>query len=575
MAWGRVGAVLLALIASAAPANGARLDPPPGSDRSPVWSPDGSAIAFVRATGVPGEFPRLWVMRSDGTGARPLASPIGEFSPDWRWVLYTNWLAPPANTLRLQVVRPEGQDERVLATMAVGGRVAWSPDGSQIAFGAQLREGERRSLVVQNVETGMLRVVTPNATDPLWSPDGRKLAFANVAPPLSGESDLGVVNVDGTGRRLLKPPDAFGWGYPDRGAQALAWAPDGRRLAIPRERDAPSLWLVGADGGTRRRLLLAEPIGDRLEWVTPTTLVTSNSGLYSIDARSGRMLRLTRFGYAADVSRDGRSVVFEGSLTCAIGIYSLPSTGGRSARLSPDCRIVGTPGGDVLTGTQHADVLVGGEGDDELRAFDDHYYEGDVLEGGRGEDRLIGAGGTDVLRGGPGRDSFAGGGAPDTIFAVDGERDVVACGTHPGSDIERDVANVDRLDAVARDCEHVYYPGRSVRLTGTSLLIRAWRGARPTRVANRIVDPARTWRLSCAPPRGTLPNAATVCERLARAGNVFAPIAPDAVCPRRTARLGYVRVNGRFRGRLVTALLRRRDGCEQALWRRLGVPDVF
>lgn len=140
--------------------------------------------------------------------------------------------------------------------------------------------------------------------------------------------------------------------------------------------------------------------------------------------------------------------------------------------------------------------------------------------------------------------------------------------------MERDVASVDRFDVVARDCEYVYYPGRYIRPTQTSLLIRTWRGARPARVFNRIVDPARTWRLSCAPPRGTLPNAASVCDRIARAGNVFAPIPLDALCPRRDARPGYARVTGRFRGRLVTAVLRRRDG-ELARWRLLGIPDVF
>jgi dipeptidyl aminopeptidase/acylaminoacyl peptidase len=573
----RLGAVLLALVASAAPAQAIRLDPPPPTDYAPVWSPDATAIAFVRWTGRPDQPPRLWVMRPDGSGARQLPAPTGTFSPDWRWVLYSTWLGTPTNTLRLYVVRPEGEDQRALASATgIGGTTAaWSPDGSQIAFGTQVHEGEQQSLVVQDVDTGALRVVTPNADHPVWSPDGRKLAFENVAPALSGEPDLGVVNVDGTGRRLLRAPDVVDWGYPDRGTTLVAWSPDSRTLAIPRDRGEPNLWLVDVDGPRRRRVPLVEPIGDRLEWVSRTTIIASSQGIYRIDPRTGLTFRLARFGGSLDVSYDGQQLVFGGAPFCATGIYRLAATGGRPVRLSPDCRIVGTAGRDVLTGTQHPDILVGGGGDDELRAFDDFYYEGDVLEGGAGNDNIIGSGGTDVLRGGPGRDTFDGGGAPDTIDAVDGTRDAVACGTHPGSDVERDVANVDRFDVVSRDCEYVYYPGRYVRPPDTSLLIRAWRGARPARVANRIVDPARTWRLSCAPPRGSFPRAATVCDRIARAGNVFAPIPADAVCPRRSARLGYVRVNGTFRGRLVTAIVRRRDGCELAQWRLLGIPDVF
>jgi Tol biopolymer transport system component len=59
-----------------------------------------------------------------------------------------------------------------------------------------------------------------------WSPDGTTLAFA--IDPFSGSanpSSVGVVNVDGSGFRMLTDRDG-GWGP--------VWSPDGSRIAFVR-----------------------------------------------------------------------------------------------------------------------------------------------------------------------------------------------------------------------------------------------------------------------------------------------------------------------------------------------------
>ncbi len=80
--------------------------------------------------------------------------------------------------------------------------------------------------------------------------------------------------------------------------------------------------------------------------------------------------------------------------------------------------IIGTPGDDVLTGTNGADVImgfggddtiVGGNGDDVICAG----YGDDDVDGGNGKDRLAGQQGDDTLAGGNGKDVLDGGAGND------------------------------------------------------------------------------------------------------------------------------------------------------------------
>lgn len=125
-----------------------------------------------------------------------------------------------------------------------------------------------------------------------------------------------------------------------------------------------------------------------------------------------------------------------------------------------DC-IAGESGNDRLFGGSGGDFLFGGSGDDRVAggSGNDAVYGNagnDRVTGGDGNDTVDGGDGSDQLSDSSGRDTFAGGAGNDVIDARDATRagrrvaDRVSCGSG-----HYDVAVVDAVDRVARDCERV------------------------------------------------------------------------------------------------------------------------
>ena len=113
---------------------------------------------------------------------------------------------------------------------------------------------------------------------------------------------------------------------------------------------------------------------------------------------------------ACDVSEDQRLAVRPQGTGCEPGAVEIDDAP------PPPAPIVGTGGSDVLVGTNGDDDIRGRAGNDVLTGLDGD----DVLRGQRGNDWLIGNGGDDVLRGGAGRDVLIGGSGSDTLIGGPG-----------------------------------------------------------------------------------------------------------------------------------------------------------
>lgn len=225
-----------------------------GGISQPRWSPDGSAMVFIRSGD---SFGDLWLADAAGGGQRPLTAnrargypvdsreyAINSFllsGPSWarladggeRIVYSTD---SDGGGLALKILNgPQGRPQSVFATADLLGHIegaALSPDGNQIAFAYDTvdREANTRSVQLHVVDlvSGQHRALTSQtshhegAYDPAWSPDGKWLAYATRQ---GGKTNIWAMRPDGTDNHPLTD------GGGDRGP---AWSPDGDYLAFVR-----------------------------------------------------------------------------------------------------------------------------------------------------------------------------------------------------------------------------------------------------------------------------------------------------------------------------------------------------
>jgi Tol biopolymer transport system component len=106
--------------------------------------------------------------------------------------------------------------------------LAWSPDGSQLAFTAQSEDGSYQ-IFVMNVDGSNLRQLTDTQgynLRPTWSPDGTQIAFE---AQRNTQHDIFVIDVDGTNETNIT--DSL-----DASEHCPEWSPDGSRFIYGSDR---------------------------------------------------------------------------------------------------------------------------------------------------------------------------------------------------------------------------------------------------------------------------------------------------------------------------------------------------
>lgn len=156
-----------------------------GFDVEPVFSPDGTQIAFARITG---ETPSgdtleaVYVMNTDGTGLHEVVAPRPglehpDWSPDGRWISFN--IAPEAAgspaTGAVVVVRPDGSGLRVLRRASEQlqfFKAVWSPNGRQLLVGCFDVQAQIDKLCVMDADGSDVSIAVDESPDfvnfPAW-----------------------------------------------------------------------------------------------------------------------------------------------------------------------------------------------------------------------------------------------------------------------------------------------------------------------------------------------------------------------------------------------------------------------
>jgi len=223
--------------------------PPDGAiaaDGSPSVSPDGKTIVFSRA--IPGEPPHIYLVGMDGSGLRrltqgTLAEVQPVWSPDGTRIAFSR---ADGDHFDLFVVGAEGSGLTQLThtPLADEDSCTWSPNGMQLAFTRFQKDDEDvLAINVDGTEQHPLIRGRHDDASPSWSPEGARIAIAR-------DGRIAVFTFEHFRVAFLTEAGT----KKDTGP---SWSSDGSRIVFTR--DPGRIFVMNADGSKLANVPLDKP----------------------------------------------------------------------------------------------------------------------------------------------------------------------------------------------------------------------------------------------------------------------------------------------------------------------------
>ena len=356
------------------------------------WSPDGKWLAFADKDGVGESFgiflvsPETGVRRQLTKPANPLSDAEPVFSPDGSMVAFVR--VRDVLSADVYVVPVQGGEPRkVTALEAIIPGLDWMPDGKQIVLAALAREngnytlwrtgltgdkterltqfgaaglgwptvsrhGDRLAFVqsVQNSNIWRFRLALPRQqsgsqiklisstrteSGPQYSPDGKRIVFVSNR---SGSMQIWMSGEDGFNPVQLTFMKASDTGSPH-------WSPDGRRIAFDSTANGiEGVYLISADGGVPQPLVVDSFVNDEPtfshdgRWIYFTSDRSGTAEIWKVPGAGGELVKVTSGGGHMPIEgTDGKFLYYirfgeVGSADVA-GVWRIPVEGGEATRI--------------------------------------------------------------------------------------------------------------------------------------------------------------------------------------------------------------------------------------------------
>ena len=342
----------------------------PGAAGDPALSPDGKQVAFIWEpegrelgdwAGLSQEKSGLYLQLVGGGEPLRLTNSKGGYvghaawSPDGREIAFGRCDDDGGAIYTISALGgPEHKVTDVICLFGGAGYASWTQDGKALVLVDRCGPGQGGGIVFFSWQTGQKRCITApppgNVTDlgPVLSPDGQTVAFIRMRTSAVG--DIYTVPLAGGEARRLT--------HDNKGVWQLMWSADGRSIIFLSNQ-------TGIDG-PRRIPAQGGPIelesqypgvgsltrdGTRLAYVQPQGFWASSASIWRADlAKAGgrvehvqQIASSNTFNGGAQVSPDGKIVVFESERSAAIEIWKCDADGRDPIQLTSFGGHAGTP----------------------------------------------------------------------------------------------------------------------------------------------------------------------------------------------------------------------------------------